>query len=485
MHEHFQQGLLSRRRTIYFVLMIVCAVLSLRPIPVVGGVIELLFVPTRVVAELVSPLNWLRSSEVRAAEERIDAEAQVVRGAAAQLLRIEQESALPTRPELLEGRRMIHGEVLRRRRSELDRLIVRVASTEGIVPGLPVVTGDHYVGRVVRLGEEENMIIVDLVTKQGFFVGASIAQEDWRGEPTGERVEFVVGGLAKQSEEEKRRNSQQLHLSLHNPSMRGIRSGEVLVSEPDDMDPEIARLSRGFSLGQLFTVRSTRGTLLRRIQSPLDLKSGLFQLIVLAPPTDSREPDLIELDTFVVDNWLASQTLTRGDVTPTREGRRLSRGVLGGLKRGQAVALGAHLVGRVGETELFTADLVGLGDPGVRLAVLAEIEGESAPRPLGELISLGRQRSDGSLSFLWVCRIDLGRGVEGERLRADLYTGSGESGVPRGLFIGETVLPTTRETHRLTVWQDPAVRDLGQVFVWRGPKVRKRASLAGAGGSKP
>lgn len=463
---------LGRRRTIYFVLLVVCAVLSLRPIPVVNGAIELVFLPTRVIAELVSPLAWLRTGAVRAAEDRIDQEARVVRGAAAELLELEQRTALPTRPELLAGRRMIHGEVIRRSRDNLDQVQVRVATTDGIEPGLPVVTGDYYVGRVARLDpHHRNMILVDLVTRQGFFVGASVARQDWRGEAMGREVQFVAGGLAPATDEE------QYHLGLHNPNLRGIESGEVHVAEPADMDPELAALSHGFLLGQLRMGTTGRGGRVELIQSPLDFKSGLFQLIVLTPEGEWPDAEMLELDTFVGENWIPTRTLTRGDVTPTREGRRLSRGRIAGLRTGQAVGLGAHLVGRVGEVGLLTADLVGLGDPGLRLAVLAEIEGEDAPRPLGELISLGRRRSDGQLSFRWTCRIDLGTATEGERLRADLYTGSGEDGVPRGLFIGETELPTTRDTHRLTVRQDGAVRDLNHVFIWEGPEETAREVL--------
>ncbi|MFT7667400.1 MAG: cell shape-determining protein MreC [Planctomycetota bacterium] len=456
---------LGRRRTIYFVLLVLCAVLSLRPIPLIAGGIELLFVPTRLIAELVAPLAWLRSSEVRAAEERIDLEARIVRGAAEILLEVEQASALPTRLELRVGRRMIHGEVIRRSRGNLDRVEVRVASTAGIVPGLPVITGDYYVGRVAELdAQDSSMIRVDLVTARGFYVGAAAGRRDWQGELIGSEVEFVVGGLAKTSADD------QLYLELHNPTLRGIKTGEVTVSEPADMDAELAKLSRGFLLGELRTVTLPKGAKLPLIQSPLDFASGLFQLIVLAPESDLPEAEVLELDTFVAENWIPVSTITRGDITATREGRRLSGGSLAGLKKGQALALGARLVGRVGETGFLTADLLSLGDVGLRLAVLAEIEGEEAPRPLGELISLGRDRKDGSLRFQWTCRIDLGKGSEGERLQADLYTGSGEDGVPRGLYIGSTELPTTREPHLLRVWQDRAVADLNHVFAWKGPE---------------
>jgi len=463
--------LLGRRRSIYLVLLIVCAVLSLRPVPSVSAGIELLFTPTRVIAEVVAPLGWARIPAVRAAEARLDEVARDVRGDAAELLALEQESALPDDPELRHGRRLIHGEVLRRSRGDRDRIQVHVATTEGIEPGLPVVTGDAYVGRVARIDEDDlNLVHVDLVTRTGFFVGASVRRLDWRGDPVGEPITFTVGGLAPEAVGDE----EQLHLALHNPTLRGVETGDVLVSEPEDFEPELAALSRGYRLGALQTARLEQGSLIHRIESPLDFASGLYQVIVLAPEASGPPAERLELETFANGNWVGARALTRGDVTATREGRRLSRGSSVGIAPGSAVALGAHLVGRVGETGLLSADLLGLGDPGLRLVVLAELEGEAAPRPIGELIALGRERDGGALRFRWTCRIDLAPGEDGGPRAAELYTGSGEDGIPRGLYVGSTQLPIGRETHELFVEQDPAVRALGHVFVWTGAERRER-----------
>lgn len=463
--------LLGRRRSIYLVLLIVCAALSLRPMPSVSRGIELLFTPTRVIAELVAPLGWARIPTVRAAEARLDEVARGVRGDAADLLALEQASALPADAGLRHGRRLIHGEVLRRSRGDRDRIQVHVASTEGIVPGLPVVTGDAYVGRVARIDEDDlNLVHVDLVTRTGFFVGANVRRRDWRGDPTGEPIAFTVGGLAPQAVGDE----EQLHLALHNPTLRGVETGEVLVSEPEDFEPELAALSRGYLLGALQTARLEQGSRIYRIESPLDFASGLYQVIVLAPEGSGPPAQRLELETFVDGNWVGARALTRGDVTATREGRRLSKGASAGVEPGSAVALGAHLVGRIGETGLLSSDLLGLGDPGLRLVVLAQLKGEVAPRPIGELIALGRERDSGALRFRWTCRIDLEPGPDGGPRAAELYTGSGEDGIPRGLYVGSTRLPIGRETHELFVEQDPAVRDLGHVFVWTAAERRER-----------
>jgi hypothetical protein len=465
--------LLGRRRTVLLVLLILLAVLSVRPVPAVEPALEVVFAPTRWIAQLVAPLEWLRAGEVRAAEARLDGLARDVRGEAAQLLALEQRAALP-RPELQSGRRLIHGEVLRRSRGDLDRIEVHVASTDGIVPGLPVVTGDHYVGRVARVDRlRPNLVHVDLVTRGGFRAGASVRRLDGRGRPVGAPVRFVVGGLAKEVEGDR---EGQLHLALHNPTLRGVLAGEVVVDEPEDLEPELARLSRGFRVGQLETVRAASGARLHRIGTPLDFRSGLFQVLVLAPGEGAADPARLELDTFVEGNWIPARALTRGDVTATREGRRLSRGSLSGVREGAAVALGAHLVGRVGETAPTTADLLGLGDPGLRLAVLARLDGEAAPRPLGELVALGRDRGDGRLRFRWICRVDIAPGPEGGPREAELYTGSGEEGVPRGLYVGRTRLPVGRGEHELLVEQDGEVRELQSAFVWSGAERARRVA---------
>jgi cell shape-determining protein MreC len=456
---------LGRRRSTVLVLLILCAVLSVRPIPMVNSVLDLLFTPTRFIAELVAPLSWVRASEVQAAELSIDKVARTVRGSAARLLSEEQRSALPTLPGLRTGRRRVHGEVIRRTLGNKDRIEVRVATTEGIVPDLPVVTGNHYIGRVARLdGEDPNLIHVDLVTGKGFFVGAAVQRLDWRGESMGQPVPFVAGGLVNAQDAD----AEQLHLALHHPILRGQDKGRVFVSESGEFDEVLAALSHGFLLGELQSYREGPDSVGLRIQSPLDFKSGLFQVIVLTAETAGEEARMLELDTFVSGNWLAARALTRGDVTPTREGRRLSKGSMAGISTGRAVALGAHLVGRVGEVSSLSCDLLGLGDPGIRLAVLAKIDGESVPRPMGEIVSLGRSREDGSLAFRWTCRIDLEPAMSGELLYAELYTGSGEDGVPRGLFIGWAALPTERATHEIKVMQDSAVQELNHVFVWTG-----------------
>lgn len=450
----------SRRRTFYMVLLLVCAGLSLRPVPAVERGLELAFVPTRLIAVLVTPLEWLHTPVVRAAERDLFARARAGRSEATELLDAEQRAALPS-PELCEGKRLVHGEVIRRSRGRIDRVEVRVATREGIEVGQPVVTGDSYVGRVSHLDKEDGSLIhVDLVTSSGFYVGAEVFRRDAQESFVSRAI--IVGGVT----DEPSGHEHELHLAVHDPSRRGAREGRVLVREIEAYGDDYSQLANGFELGEMETLAKLGGGELTRITSELDFKSGLFQVVVLQPADSESQPKaMLELDTFVDSSWVRVQALTRGDITPAREGRRLSGGSWAGVKPGRAVAFGAHLVGRVEESGWATADMRCLGDPGLRLAALAQLDGDPTPRPMGELVSLGRDRESGLLRFRWTCRVDLG---EGESVSALLYTGSGEEGVPRGLIIGRAELPTTRAVHELFVEQDPEVQQLDQLFVWRG-----------------
>ena len=454
---------LTRRRAFYLVLLILCGGLSLRPVPPVERALDVLFVPTRFLAALVAPLGWARAGEVRAAERDLFARAEEGRSEAEALLAAEQRAALPS-PALRAGRRLVHGEVIRRIRDHLDSVAVRVATREGLEVGMPVVTGDAYVGRVASLDEEDpSLVRVDLVTGSEFYVGAEVFDARDEAALTGRPV--IVGGLERTT----RGREHELHLRVHDPSRRGARAGRVVVRELLAYGEEHATLADGFSLGRMETLRNQHGGELTRIVPEFDFESGLFQVVILAPDVLGGEPPAaLALDTFVGASWTRVKALTQGDITPAREGRRVSGGRLAGLEPGRAVAFGAHLVGRLGEVGWTTADLRGLGDPGLRLAALAELDGDPVPRPLGELVSLGRGEDGAALRFRWTSRVRLGEGSASGRVGALLFTGSGEDGVPRGLVIGRAELPVEPGVHEILVSQDGEVSRLDQVFVWRG-----------------
>lgn len=469
------RGILSRTRTMFLVLLFGLLALSLKPFAPLERALDLAFVPTRVLVELASPLGWLRAAEVRAAERELFASDAAARERAERVLAAEQRAALPSRPELCAGRRRVHGEVVRRGREGLDRVIVRLATTDGVEPGMPVTAGDVFVGRVARVEPgAAREVTVDLVTAADFFVGA--VQEE--PEPAGhEPCRAVVGGLAPRAQGERA-----IHLALHNPSRRPALGARVVVREPDlpgllEAD-RWSKLADGFELGTVAALDVGGQSELLRLRPRLDYEAGLSQVVVLAGAARGAPAQELAIDTFERANWLAARALTAGDVTAARSGRRISAGALHGVRAGAAVAFGSRLIGVVAHAGWVASDVQHLDDAGLRLAALARFDGDAPPRAVGEIVSTGRRRADGALEFLWEARValdDLGPG----ELAAELFTGSGREGVPRGLAIGTTSLPRGIGTHPIAVRPEPGAERPRHLAVWLG------AARAAAGEERP
>ena len=70
------------------------------------------------------------------------------------------------------------------------------------------------------------------------------------------------------------------------------------------------------------------------------------------------------------------------------------------------------------------------------------------------MVSLGRNASTGLLEFRWERDAPLSVAVESDitgsaSVGATIFTGSGEQGIPLGLLVGETELPTNAGVHRI------------------------------------
>jgi hypothetical protein len=75
--------------------------------------------------------------------------------------------------------------------------------------------------------------------------------------------------------------------------------------------------------------------------------------------------------------------------------------------------------------------------------------------------------------FRWSVRVPLTLSGEGGDVRARLFTGSGEPGLPGGLFLGEAVLPrraAAGEERELVLLCSVDPGDLRTVFVRRAPR---------------
>lgn len=476
-----------RSKAVLLLVFLFLAGLSLRPKSELAEKLDALCEPARHLRVLGAPIGWLSTAEVRAAEKGLLAGEEARRAAGRAVLAAAQTSAAPSERALAEGRGLVHAEVVDRLEEDQDRLIVRFAPEADVQPGMPVVSGDFYVGRVafvdtLHRGEAR----IDLVTRKDFRVGAVAAR------PTGDPLRLVVGGLLP-----KNGKDDDLLLAAHCPSDPTVAAGEVRVRETGP-GPDVAlqALADGFLLGSL--ERARRGeVLLLCVRPGLDYHTGPSHIGILCPSQHAPAgPDLAR-DPFDDERWMDARFSLAGDASFWRETRVLSAGSSSGITDGAAVAFGASLLGCVEHPGARTSVVRLLGDPGLRiqaLAAVADASNESrvvSTIQLGSLVSLGRDRSDGSLLLRWTpsIRTDESRsdpahpaaGVE-----VVLYTASGHRSMPPGLRLGRTTLPPGRGPFVLKIRQEEAGLALTRARVWREEApLSVAAPAAGGEGHQP
>lgn len=452
---------LSRSRTLYLVLCGACATLALRPVRSIEHGLDWLLYPTRVLSELAAPLGWLQGVDQRVrdvvlagAPEREAERLEYVR-LRALLEQAVVDSALPVRVQLSAGVRALHAEVVARAADNLDRIHIRLDSPAMVVPGLPVVSGDWYVGVVSEVPgsatrvEAGAVLTVQLITDGAARIGGLVPGDADRPD-----CHMVVGGLAPREDV--------TFLDVHNPSYRSRRSGWVEVYEPPTLAEGYTDLANGFRLGQLIE-ESIDDVSVVGIQPGLDYATGLYQVLVLCP--EAWSPGGTPEAVGVLDDgrWARARLVLRGEPSPWREGRKLTLGTRAGVVEGAALVVDAQLLGRVERAGPLMSDVRLLGDPGLEIPALAMIEtdGETRPHVLGLLRSLGR-RPDGDLVFEWNATLPIGGSGS---VPARIWTGSGQRGLPRGLFVGDADLPCGTGTHSITVHPAPAARRQGGLRV--------------------
>jgi len=470
-----------RTRTTAWIIAGVAGVFALRgPSGVLQRVAGAAALPARPVAALGLPTRWIqsarRSGEPGSAPARFEVEASLC----AELEAAVRRSAYPVQRPLPEGAVATPGEVdARASGAGRDTIRVRVAHPERVRVEQGVVAGDVYVGRVARVHFREDVpdrpsllqralralrlerpptvpprdaIDVALITGAGERVGGAV-----RGIPEGEPSALVVGGVVLGVEP--------LHLAVHTPESRTLRSGVVEVREPDV--PGVTRsaaahLCDGFALGELREVevarrlgsgRDDRGLVevSLGVAPFLDFESGLNQLLVLglaedgAAPPAPRPPGRPATD----GRWRATRALSVGDLSPWRSTLRIQATSHGGAVRGAAVVDGARLLGRVARADAAGATVAPLSEPGFQVIALASPASrpDAIPLVLGSLRSRGSDGT-GAPVLVWSPDADaLARAREWAdvhgapgRIGVRLFTGSGMSLVPRGLLLGRATL---------------------------------------------
>ena len=382
-----------RKRTLGLFVWLALIGAAIRPIGPLEGLLGMFLAPLRVVAELASPLWILRGPEVRAAEQRLRASQEAEARSGEQLLEALARFATPRDSNLVRGRRLVHAEVIGRGERSRDVIRIRLRDARGIEPGLPVVGGEVFVGRVQRLEpvDAEDLALggvaeVELVTSRHFHVGARVTDDGGAGE-----IDMTVGGLDLGPRGPRRGRPA---LALQNPSDRALEGGLAVVHERlAEIEPH-ARLAEGYLLGRV----RREGEEHWCIEPELDYLDGLFHVVVLAPP-DSSLPSDEPLPQALSDRgWRRARPLSHGDPSPWRETLRIAAGTTQGVRPGAALAFGARFVGRVGDAGPWSADARLLGDVGLEVVAVGLFEGEGRPRVLGRLTSLGRD-PDGAVRF--------------------------------------------------------------------------------------
>jgi hypothetical protein len=324
---------------------------------------------------------------------------------------------------------------------------------------MPVAVGNNYVGRIQSvLGE---LVRVDLVTRSDGFVGARLAISS-------DAARLVVGGVLPRA----RRGDERL-LAVHNPEFESglaqLDGAEVRVD--DELSGSAwAALSNGLRLGRAVVLSGTRGEPSLGVRADPDFAGGLFQVALIRPAGRRAGPAGVEVDPLEDALWTAATALSSGDPSGVREGIVLDAGALRGVRGGAAVVAGARLVGRVGAARPLASSALLLGDPGLALPVLAQVEGLERPLILGWLVSLGRAEGPAGeprAFFHWQRGWPAGVAPQASAAAASarLYTGAGAAGVPPWLFVGEAALPRRAGPQVIEVELPVDPRDLAHLKV--------------------
>ncbi len=468
----------SRTSTAWLVLWGGLVFLSFQRIAPVEQALDVVLAPLGLVAELGWPCSLLRLRTVAAAERELARTAEVEAAEGAAALAVLAQRANPIDPELRARRRFVPAAVIER--PNRDECWVALRDVAGVARGAPVVCGEAFVGRVVevRTGDAARAR-VQLVTESTFRVGAEVRGGSGEGARDAapdvahdaahddEPIYLTVGGVRAARA---RVGPRAVRLAVHQPSANTLASGLARVHELFADADDFASLAEGFRLGEVRR-EGERGE--PWIEPELDFLDGLLQVAIVVPATSSEAPPALSEPALADGQWLATRALTFGDPSPWRSTLKIPLGHAAGVRLGAAVTgAGARLLGRVSRAGSSTSDIELLSDPGFTCVAIACLAGESEPRILGRIATLGRG-PQGTIRLRWWVRQPLELGANSTReagLRARLFSGSGEPGLPGGLVLGTTLLPLSarageeRELH-LDPGLDPA--DVRALFVRR------------------
>jgi cell shape-determining protein MreC len=446
----------SRALGVWLLLCCAAAWLSLRPARVLAPAFESGFSPLRFCADLAAPLLVACGGGMHA--DASDARRTLIEGVkSTDVRRALARAAEPTEPALRAGRHLVPGEVLQRSRDKRDVLTVRVPGEAiGIECGDPVVCGNVYVGRVCAIDNfAQGRISVEMVTDPLHGAGAvAIAAT---GVPL---ARLVIGGLyARSSARAAPAASRRLALALSSTSELVDGAAVRMFAGGPELHEHEA-LVDGFRLGRL----CAEGDGLWSIETELDYEGGLSQVCILLSEHTPRGEEGVPEHALADGRWIAARALSFGDPGGVRSGFLVSVGASDGIESGAVVWSRGALVGRVESVSRWYARVRRLDDPGCSVLAVASVADGAEPIVLGRLVSRGAS-AGGGVSLRWMYPRVLESGAR-EFLEADLYTGSGELGLPSGLALGRAALPTRGGDEIVILPRERAGLDIDPAEIW-------------------
>lgn len=445
-----------RRRTLGALVLAGLVLASLRPDPRVEAVAGWLAAPARVLAELGLPLAPLAAAPARAAERRLELESRADERLARLALEAEERAASPLDPALLAGRRLVHAAVLEALAYDKDHLLLALPPRAGARVGAPVVRGERFVGRLVEVDDARGRAVLALASDAAFRVGAVLDLREERADADGS-ARLVVGGLAPEVKGPSPR------LAVHHPSRRALPAGGLVrvLESSSALDEALGSLADGYRLGRLERIEGPWVEPAFVLRPELDFAGGLSRLVVLLSAEEGRPlvqglPD----DPLAPEGWRTARVALAASAAPQRAVRALACGTTSGVRQGDAARAGAWLVGRVARAGPLESELALLGDPGLVVPAQALVlpadaradDPDALARaelvPLGRLVAIAREPS-GRSRWLWSAHVALEAEPEATARGAWLFSASGERGLPSGLVLGTTRLPTGPGPHVL------------------------------------
>ena len=444
----------STSRLLFACAFVASVALSVRPNAWVERGARVVAAPTRLLAEFCAPLRWLRLRSAHAAQAQLIEREELEHSARVELRRQQRVAAEPDAPHLRAGRRFVHAEVIDRSVERYDTLLVRLDGLEsaGLAPGMPVVHGENFVGRVLQLdAERRGHALVELVTARGFAVGARLEHADARGAT----VRCVVGGIAAHS-----LRGRAPRLALVAPSARELPASNVYVDEGLSTLAPYREQAAGFVLGRVEAAPFGEYV----VVPGLDLLGGPFRVAIVAPDGVQRPQGLEPYEPLSDPLWAPARVLARS--AGAREGFTLSVGALDGARRGAAFVVGSRLIGRVLEVDELRCSVANLADRGWLLpAVALPLDGVGGD-VRGVLIGLGAAPDD-ARAFECEWRAAHARERADAQFEVQFFTGSGAPGVPSGLWLGAARVNNSAEPQRVRLETGVDLRATPRGFVRR------------------